>query len=514
MRMASTSTTRRFAGLLLIGPLLISALGCSSDEGVSAGSSASNSTPDAPDSSATGTEPDGSPIEWSTDADNSRLQTGTLTVPIDHDDPSKGTLDLFLARHLAEPDLRIGSLLVNPGGPGFSGTSLAETPGSTYSDELIERFDIVAWDPRGTGKSDLAIDCIDDYDRFYASSDITPDNAAERDYIVELAEEFATRCVEKNTELLQHVGTNSSARDMDLIRQALGEETISYFGFSYGSELGATWVTLFPDTVRAAVLDGAADPTAGYVESGLQQSKGFEDSLTDFLDYCSGDSDCPFFNDGRSVEAFDELMARVDDDPIPTEPGRPDANLQMAVVAVSLGMYGRSLWDWLGESLALAQNGDGSGILEMYDAYFDRQPSGEWANSLEAFQTIYCMDRTERLSVEEEDSTADDFTAVAPRVAPGTTGSYFCTFFPAPTDPRITITGRGAGPVLVMGTTGDAATPLSSTRAMAAALEDGRLVIVDAAQHTGYRVNECSTDVIDQYLIDPVRNTPSNGTEC
>jgi hypothetical protein len=124
------------------------------------------------------------------------------------------------------------------------------------------------------------------------------------------------------------------------------------------------------------------------------------------------------------------------------------------------------------------------------------------------------MDGTERLTVAEEDATAPDFQAVAPRFSPATTGSYFCSFFPATTDPRVTITGKGAGPILVMGTTGDSATPLAGTRVMADSLEDGRLVIVTGNQHTGYGVNECSTTTIEQYLIDPEKNAPVDGKEC
>ena len=175
----------------------------------------------------------------------------------------RARFELYLARHLAtKPDERIGTLLVNPGGPGFGGSELAVHADQIYGQTLLDHFDIVGWDPRGTGASEPAIDCIDDYDHFFAGADITPDDEAERQQLVDLAKEFADDCVDKNADILQYVGTNNSARDMDAIRRALGEDTISYFGFSYGSELGATWATMFPDTVRAAVLDGAVDPTA------------------------------------------------------------------------------------------------------------------------------------------------------------------------------------------------------------------------------------------------------------
>ena len=162
--------------------------------------------------------------------------------------------------------------LVNPGGPGFGGTDLAFSATNIYNKALLDHFDIVAWDPRGTGESTPYIDCVSNYDHYFNSVDITPDTPDERQQIVDLAEEFTDDCVANNATLLPYVGTNSSARDMDSIRRALGEATISYFGFSYGSELGATWSTLFPETVRAAVLDGASDPNADRKSTRLNSS--------------------------------------------------------------------------------------------------------------------------------------------------------------------------------------------------------------------------------------------------
>ena len=453
-------------------------------------------------------------FEWLAFGDEGTVETGHLEVPINYDDPSQGTFDLYIARHLADPAKRIGSLLVNPGGPGFGGSDFAIYADQIYGQDILDRFDIIGWDPRGTGLTTPAIDCTDDYDRFYASLDVTPEDAAERTAIAETAEEFADACATKNADIIDFIGTNNSARDMDSIRRALGEATISFFGFSYGSELGAAWATLFPDTVRAAVLDGAADPTADYIESGLQQSAGFENTLTTFLAQCSDDDTCEFHNDGDAEGAFDALMTSLDNDPVPSEPGRPDVNLQVALSGVSQAMYSDQLWPQLATALTDAQNGDGSGLLALYDEYYARSADGTYENSLEAFQSIFCMDTSERLTMAEEDAAAPGFNAVAPRLSPGTTGSYFCTFFPTASDPRVDITGRGAGPILVMGTTGDSATPLAGTRVMADALEDGRLVVVTGNQHTGYGVNACSSDTIEQYLIDPEANAPTDGTEC
>jgi pimeloyl-ACP methyl ester carboxylesterase len=455
---------------------------------------------------------DPEPIEWTSLGD--QLEEGRLEVPIDYANPDAGTFSLYLVRHLAaDPSDRIGSLLVNPGGPGFGGTILAESAELIYSPDLLDHFDIIGWDPRGTGESQPFIDCIDNYDEYYGSTDVTPDDDAERQHIIDLAEDYANQCVVRSEDFIQFVGTNNSARDMDTIRRALEEDEISYFGFSYGSELGGTWATLFPDTVRAAVLDGAADPNADELEGSLQQTAGFEATLETFLAQCSENPDCAFHNDGDAEGAFDQLMLKIDEKPLPTQPGRPPLSRGVALQGIAEAMYSDVLWVDLEQALASAlQQGDGSALLALYDSYYQRQPDGTWDNSLEAFQTIHCMDTEERLTVEEEDATAPQFNEVAPRFAPGTTGSYFCTFFPESTDPRVEITGAGAGPIVVCGATGDPATPLESTRNMAESLEDGRLIIIDADQHTCYGADACADELIDDYLLN--LNAPPEVTEC
>jgi pimeloyl-ACP methyl ester carboxylesterase len=207
-------------------------------------------------------------------------------------------------------------------------------------------------------------------------------------------------------------------------------------------------------------------------------------------------------------------MLATDDNPIPTVAGRPELTRSMALTAVAEAMYSESLWDQADQALADAQQGDGAGLLTLFDEYFRRRDDGTWDNSLEAFQVISCADEPARLTVEEADASAAKFEAVAPRYSPATIGSYFCTFFPQSPDPEVQVNSKGAGPILVMGTTGDPATPLASTRLMAEALDDGRLVIVHAEGHTGYASGECSGNVVDKYLIDPVNDAPADGTEC
>jgi pimeloyl-ACP methyl ester carboxylesterase len=472
-----------------------------------------DTTDETTDDTSGSVDPSAPTIKWQDWSGDGSIEDGHIEVPIDYTDPSKGDFDLYIARHKAtNPSQRIGTLLVNRGGPGFESADFALYADQIYSDKLVSRFDIVAWDPRGTGLSTPAIDCVDDYDKYFAAPDITPDDDAEKQENVELAKEFEDACYDKNKNIFQFVGTNDTARDMDTIRRALGEDKITYFGFSYGSELGATWATMFPDTVRAAALDGASDPNADFLTSGLQQTKGFEDALTTFLQKCSANSECLFNNGGNAEGAFDALMKSVDDNPIPTETGRPDVNLTVALTAVTEAMYAESIWPRLEQALADAQQGDGKGLLDLYDEYYQRQPDGTYDNSLEAFQVITCVDTDARPTVEEADAEVPEYTKIAPRIAAGTVGSYFCTFFPESEHPRIAITGAGAGPILVVGTTGDPATPLESSQAMADALQNGELLTVEADQHTGYDVNACSRDTVDNYLL--TTKLPPNGTKC
>ena len=452
------------------------------------------------------------PLEWEPFDD--AVDVATLEVPVDWADPDGPRFELFMARYRAlDQENRIGSLLVNPGGPGSEGTFLALGAARIYDQAILRHFDIIAWDPRGTGESDPPIDCIDDYDLYFTAIDSTPEDEVERQALVDVSRRFAEACVENN-EFLEHVGTNNSARDMDAIRRALGEDTISYFGFSYGSELGAVWATLFPDTVRAAVLDGAADPEAGELESSLQQLAGFEASLASFLSRCSADPSCAFHNGGDAESAFDALMRELDERPIPAgDPSRPPVNRDVATTAVIEAMYSDVRWPALAQSLAAAQFGDGAGLMALNDSYYQRRPDGSYDNFLEAFPVISCADTAERRTVEEIDADSARYAEVAPRLVPeGSLGGYTCTFMPPAVDPRIEVTGAGAGTILVIGTTGDPSTPLDSTTRMANALEDSRLLIVEAEQHTGYGVNRCVIDAVNAYLID--LEPPEDGLRC
>jgi pimeloyl-ACP methyl ester carboxylesterase len=443
------------------------------------------------------------------------VEGGRITVPVDYSDPQGDTLELWVTRHRTTSEQRAGVLFANNGGPGVPASSMAANVSGWFEQPLIDAFDIVSWDPRGTGQSGGSVDCIDnsEYDRYFASSDITPDDETERQVLIDLASDFAQSCIANVGDLLPHLGTNNSARDMDAIRQALGEEQVSYFGYSYGSELGAVWATLFPDTVRAAVLDGAAHPDADGVEPAKQQQLGFERVFNTFLAGCSADSSCAFHNGGDAEGAWDALIAQLEEQPIPGPDGRPAITVEVAITGAVHAMYTDRRWPALAQSLAAAANGDGAGLLRFHDDYFQRNPAdGSYTNLLESFKAITCADDGDRLTPEESDAEAQELIGIAPRLFPFTTGSYTCDFFPPSADPRIAITGERAGPIVVIGTTGDPSTPLDSSTAMADALEDGNLVAVVANRHTAYRSGDCINDIVHQYLI--WLEVPAADTRC
>lgn len=447
------------------------------------------------------TSPAGAGVEW-TELEPG-IDEGTLEVPLDYTKQGGTTITLYLIRHRAlDTATRIGSLLVNPGGPGYGGSGLAYSADGIYGSDLLDRFDIIGWDPRGTGLSQPAIDCVDDYDTYFGL-DSSPDTPEERQALIDAGTEFGKNCLRKNKEVLPFISTESSARDMDSIRAALGEEKISYFGFSYGSELGTTWATLFPTTVRAAVVDGAVDPTVGYLQQNIQQAAGFEATFATFLAQCSARPTCAFYNSGDAEGAYDALAEQIDAAPITVDPDRTDVTQGVLNTAVADAMYDQGYWSQLEQALADLQGGDGQGILDLYDDYFGYTGDG-WDDSLEAYFAIGCLDDPGSTGPDDLYSHETEFAAAAPRLGRGWMAELtFCSVWPVPAAPAVDITGRGAGPILVVGTTGDPATPLESTRNMAKALEDGHLVVVTADQHTGYGVNSCVNDVVDSYLIDP-----------
>ncbi|MHB1090273.1 MAG: alpha/beta hydrolase [Ilumatobacteraceae bacterium] len=454
-------------------------------------------------------------IEWkpcSDEATTSNVSCGFIEVPFDYGNPDQGSFVLFVKRRAAaDATLRIGSLLVNPGGPGFGGSSLADDAEYYFSSTLLKYFDIIAWDPRGTGKSSPAVDCVDQYDQYFGL-DSPPDTPEEKQALIDAGAAFDNKCEEGSGSILPYISTRSSATDINTIREALGEDKISYFGFSYGSELGATWATLFPNTVRAAVLDGSVDPNSTALEEGISQATGFEQQLNAFLANCAKTPSCAFYNRGYPDVALDDLLVAINAAPLVVSADRTPVTKGVMFTAIAQAMYSDSLWPQLDSALTLAQKGDGSGLLTLYDNYFQRKPDGTYGNELEAFVAISCLDDPGEASIEEIDASVKIFTDAAPRLGANFAYGYVCTNWPVAQVPKVKVTGNDAGPIVVIGTTGDPATPLEGTRNMAKALERGVLLIVEAQQHTGYGTNACIVDAVDAYLIK--LTVPKNEMVC
>lgn len=509
---------RRKQGAIAL--FLVLVLGaCSGSSSPTESSSTSSSSPSSGPGATTTVVPGGSnsipeipvtPLEWTDCGEN--LQCATLLAPLDYSRPQEtaGGARISVVRHRAlSSKKRIGSLVVNPGGPGFGGTYLARAARGIYGADILQAFDIVGFDPRGTGDTVPAIDCISDYDPYFApdSAVDTPEGLQDA---IGLAAAFKNECEERSGDILPFITTEDSARDIDLLRRALGEETISYLGFSYGSELGAAWATLFPDTVRAAVFDGAADPNASGMQSILDQAAGFERALNSFLDHCR--SSCGFPAGADPGIRLDEILARIDANEYPTVTGRPRLSMSIAYSAVFQALYSTTLWPKLDSALIEADRGKGAIMLELYDDYYQRRPNGTYPNDLEAFIAITCTEDRGPYTLEEVQRFDDEVRAAAPRLHPAFLGNVGCIPWAGRAQEPVSVTGTDAVPILVIGTTNDPATPLASTKRMAEAMKRSVLLTVEGDGHTAYVRNKCTRKVVGDYLVG--LKTPKPGTVC
>jgi pimeloyl-ACP methyl ester carboxylesterase len=451
------------------------------------------------------------------------FQCSTLTVPLDSavsESPSRisvpePTVGLAVIRSRArDRDHRIGTLVFNPGGPGVPAVDFLRGVASTLPDDVRDRFDLVAFDPRGVGESE-PIQCLDSLDPVFDQS-FQPATDAQRSALVGEMTTLGEQCLARNRDLLAHVSTLDAARDMDRLRVALGEAKLSFVGYSYGTYLGALYAQLHPDRVRAFVLDGPVDPSMSAAAVTLGQARGFERALDDFLADCSAHSDCSFHNDGHAAAAYDALRAKSARAPLAA--GRDDGrtlNETRFDAAVLQQLYlGRSGWSGLAAALSAAEQGDASTLLDAADTYVGRGDDGSDDHALESFWAVTCLDGP---VVPAADATALEQHAVevAPRLgAFVTNNSLPCSVWPVPASPSVgRLTAPGAPPILVIGTTKDPATPLPQARSLASSLARGRLLVASGEQHTSFNNgNACVDDLVTRYLVD--REVPRAGTRC
>ncbi|MCZ2820851.1 alpha/beta hydrolase [Modestobacter sp. VKM Ac-2977] len=501
--------------------LALTLAGCtSSDEGETAAASAAPETP---------AEPEPEPIDW-TDCDSEIdpiiagrpgserdlvFSCGTTTVPVSYDDPEGGTLQLFLVRaSLAGQTDPIGSLMVNPGGPGQSAADAAIQAALTLPDAVVNRFDVVGLDPRGTGLS-TPVECISDdqKDEVFAADPRATD-AASQDALFSQVEEVAAGCAEEYQEALGAFGTVDAARDMDLVRQSLGDDQLNYLGYSYGTTLGSTYAELFPEQVRAMVLDGAVDPDATAQEAAEAQAQGFEAAYDAFAANClSLISGCPLGPDPRAF--LNDLLTQAAAAPVPSS--REDETRQatpgLILGGVRSALYQPSAWPQLAQSLAAARNGDAAGILTLADTYTGRNDDGTYSNVVDANLAVSCADTDEEYAATDVQTVVADWNARYPLFgADAALGLYTCSAWEAPRTPLPERDAAGSAPILVIGTQGDPVTPLAGAVDLAEDLENGVLLTWQGNRHTAYPETECVTAAVNAYLIDLA--VPQDGLTC
>ncbi|MFF9814234.1 alpha/beta hydrolase [Streptomyces sp. NPDC014006] len=452
------------------------------------------------------------------------FQCATLKAPLDYARPGAGDVRLAVARKKATgPGKPLGSLLVNPGGPGGSAVGyLQEYAGVGYPAEVRARYDMVAVDPRGVARSE-PVTCLDGRQMdAYTQTDVTPDDQEETDDLVDAYKKFAEGCGARSAKLLRHVSTVEAARDMDIVRAALGDRKLNYVGASYGTFLGATYAGLFPDRVGRLVLDGAMDPSLPARRMNLDQTAGFETAFQSFAKDCVKHADCPLGGPrttpqhvGDNLKAF---FRKLDAHPIPA--GDADGRKlgeALATTGVIAAMYDEAAWEQLREALtsAMKQN-DGAGLLSLADSYYERDSGGRYANLMFANAAVNCLDLPPAFDGPQEVAKAlPAFEKASPVFGAGLAWSSLnCAYWPvkATGEPQ-RIEARGAAPIVVVGTTRDPATPYRWARSLAGQLSSARLLTYVGDGHTAYgRGNSCIDSAIDAYLL---RDTPpAAGKRC
>ena len=526
---------RRGAFVLVAG--LLAVAGCSSDDDAASTSSdvsETTATPEVTEPTAATAVPDDSAPEPDVTTDVTTAPDGdfdpyaqtlewvecelgecaTATVPIDYDDPSAGTTTIAMSRSAATGD-RQGSLFVNPGGPGGSGVDFTFSLIALGSPELSEAYDLIGFDPRGVGTSD-PLGCLDTagLDELLAT-DVDPDNQASVDAFGELVGAQGDACLATNPQLAQHVTTVETAKDLDVMRSLVGDEQLNYYGASYGTFLGATYAALFPEQVGRLVLDGAVDPSLSAIQQTLRQAGGFQLAFDDYLADCLA-NDCPLGSSADEVEAkVTELFATAAATPLPTDnPERP-LTQTLAVYGIVAPLYAPDVWPVLTESLTAAFDGDGTLLLAAADQYTGRGPDEYFSNQAQAQTAITCLDA--QIAGEPDSApTEDDFLAASPLFGAQFYGlsEVGCDTWPIePTVEAPDYSAAGAAPILVVGATGDPATPIEEAETLADVLDSGVLLIRDGDGHTSYfAMNSCITSAVDSFLLDGT--VPEDGTEC
>jgi len=455
----------------------------------------------------------GQKLSWSDCSGNN--QCATMKVPLDYAQPGGKTIDLKLLKVPASGN-KVGSLVVNPGGPGGSGIQYAQSGAAQWPSEVLSSFDLVGFDPRGVGQS-TPLHCMDtaQTDKLIAS-DPDPDTAAERTDMDSMLKAFGRGCLQKSGDLTRHMSTVEVAKDMDVIRALLGESKLTYFGASYGTLIGATYAELFPTHVGRMVLDGAIDPALSNAQISVAQGHGFEVALRAYVQDCVDKGSCIL---GGSVDAGTQkirsFLDDVENQPLPTS-GDRELAVGNAVLGVWLPLYVKSYWPLLTNALDQAMNkGDGTALLSLADTYASRGPDGYTDNSLESLYAVNCLDHDDSIPTSQVPSHYAEFLKASPTFGKSFAYSLStCSAWPVHSGQATkAIQAKGAPPIVVVGTTRDPATPLVWAQGLAKELDSGVLITRDGDGHTGYNQgNDCVNGAVNDFLIKDV--VPKAGLMC
>ncbi|MFC9325046.1 alpha/beta hydrolase [Kitasatospora sp. NPDC057015] len=446
-----------------------------------------------------------------------RFECATFKVPLDYAAPTGGDISLTAARRPSDGTAkRIGSLLLNPGGPGGSAIEYMEAAVAGYDAGVLGAYDLVGLDPRGVGRSSPVTCLSGERMDAYTAVDITPDDQAETDALVASDKEFAEACKQNSGALLGHVGTVEAARDMDVLRALLGDDRLYYVGKSYGTYLGATYAGLFPSRVGRLVLDGAMDPSLDSVTGNRTQAGGFETAWAAFAKDCVKRDGCPVGKDEQQAGGqLDALFKSIDANALATDSGRRLTESQ-ATTGVIEAMYAEFLWPNLRSALTDAKAGDGTGLLELSDSYYNRGEDGSYPNLMFANMAVNCLDLPAPFaSPADVRQAVPDFEQSSPHFGRDMAWmALACGYWPvAATGAPHTVRAAGADPIVVVGTTRDPATPYAWAQSLEGQLESGRLITYEGDGHTAYgRHNTCVDGAVNRYLL--TGQAPDEGLHC
>jgi pimeloyl-ACP methyl ester carboxylesterase len=448
------------------------------------------------------------PVDWT--QCNGDLQCGTLTVPLDYGHPQDATIGIAVERHLArEPANRIGSLVINPGGPGVSGIDDFVNELNSLSPQLLDDFDVVTFDPRGVERSD-PLTCGEKPGAAPGPlSDPVPQNPAAQKSMIANMRQFGADCEKASGTILPFVGTVDVARDLDRLRQALGESGLTYMGQSYGTLLGATYAELFPTHIRAMVLDSAIDPNLSFSQLTLGQAEGFEGVLDSFFTWCAATSSCAWRPTGDATTALLALIAHSRTDPAPAGSGRTAGPGELYDTLLG-GLYSESDWPKLGAALGADAAGTGAPAVAMADHYgMDGSTNGS-----DVGEAVDCLDHPASKVLSSYSRLATVLAQSAPVFGPLLAwGEAACAVWPvAPTRTPGRATAPGSPPILVIGTTHDPATPYAWAVSLAGQLSQGDLLTVDGSDHVSYFYSACVRADVQNYFI--TLATPPPGATC